>query len=443
VSGLLFGSLLHESQLDIALGSIVPKHGPGKTADKVVGNNKFIVKTWTRRLEENFFPSADFIIPNYGFSDDLLDVTYLEPGDEPPVSVVCVPKTLKTPRIIAMEPAHMQYAQQALMELLVSKLEASKVLGRMIGFLDQTPNQELARIGSKTGNYATLDLSEASDRVSLRLVTHLLLNVPVLSRAVMSCRSKAASVPGFGVLPLAKFASMGSALCFPIEAMVFLAIVFVGIQKELKRPLVSKDLKMFHGNVRIFGDDIVIPSIYVPSVIESLETFGLKVNTTKSFWTGKFRESCGGEFYDGTSVKPVRLTMLPPNHRQQASEFVAFASQRNQLYELGCWDTVRHIDNVIGGLAPFPVVGRDSQAIGRISFLSSYDVGKQCPRLFKPLVKALTVVSKIPKSPLGGYGALMKFFLKRGEQPIFSKDHLSFAGRPRSVDTRLRWVSPL
>jgi len=224
-----------------------------------------------------------------------------------------------------------------------------------------------------------------------------------------------ASVPGYGVIRISKFASMGSALCFPIEAMVFLTIVFLGIQKALNRPLVSSDLNKFRRSVRVYGDDIIVPSTYAPSVVERLEAFGLKVNLAKSFWTGKFRESCGGEYFDGVPVKPVRLTNLPPNHRQQAREFASFVSQRNQLYEHGCWETVKYIDNLIEGLAPFPVVGRDSQALGRISFLPQFDVGKQCSRLHKPLVRALVIVSRLPKSFLNDYGALMKFFSQEVE----------------------------
>ncbi len=451
VSSLLFGLMLNELDLSVALGSHIPKHGPGKTADGVSANRKYYAMSWTRRLEENFFPSGDFFVPNYGFVDDLQSVDFLEPEMEPPVSVVAVPKTLKTPRIIAMEPAHMMYAQQSLMEILVSKLESDQLLGGMIGFTNQETNQKLAQLGSKYGHLATLDLSEASDRVSLRLVSRLLRKHTSLYRAVLSCRSQRASVPGYGVLRLSKFASMGSALCFPIEAMVFLTVVFLGIQKALNRPLVTADLKKIRRSVRVYGDDIIVPVAYAPSVVESLGTYGLKVNVAKSFWTGKFRESCGGEYFDGVSVKPIRLTNLPPSHRRQAREVISFVSQRNQLYEAGCWSTVRYIDNFMERLAPFPVVGRASQAIGRISFLSQFDIGKQCPILHKPLVKALVGVSKRPSSPLGGFGALMKFFLRRLEftpgmehfGPIVDDDHLRFAGRPRSVDTRLRWTSPV
>jgi hypothetical protein len=90
-----------------------PKHGPGATADRLRGNAKYNQRTWTARLEE-IFPSGEFLLPNSSFEMELGYVDVLEPGSEMPVKVITVPKTLKTPRIIAEEPTHMQYMQQAL-----------------------------------------------------------------------------------------------------------------------------------------------------------------------------------------------------------------------------------------------------------------------------------------------------------------------------------------
>jgi len=157
-----------------------PKHGPGKTADRLLGNEKYDNRTWHRRLEENFFPSVEFMLPNAGFHDILNDVDFLEPEAEMPVKVVSVPKTLKTPRIIAIEPTCVQYAQQALMEMFVDQLEKSNYLQGSIGFTDQKPNQEFAQAGSVDGSLATIDLSEASDRVSNLLVKRLFACFPRL-----------------------------------------------------------------------------------------------------------------------------------------------------------------------------------------------------------------------------------------------------------------------
>jgi len=360
-----------------------------------------------------------------------------------PVKVITVPKTLKTPRIIAMEPAHNQYAQQSLLEILVEELENDKLVGKMIRFTDQIPNQTLALRGSMSGDFATLDLSEASDRVSLRLVSRLLRPYLPLHAAVMACRSQNADVPGFGVTHLAKFASMGSALCFPFEAMVFLTIVFIGIERERKRPLSASEIQLLRSGVRVFGDDIIVPTRYAQAVVASLETYGLKVNAAKSFWTGKFRESCGGEYYDGFDVKSVKLTQMLPYNRRNAGELIALVSHRNQLYKAGLWSTAQYLDNFIGKISPFPVVSEDSPALGRVTFFAQVDEERWDSKLQRWLVKALVVVSKIPINVASDRGSLLKFFLKRGDEPVYLKDHLERSGRPRSVDTRLGWAPSL
>ena len=144
VSALLFSSMFTRIDKTIYDGSHVPKHGPGATADKLTGNGKYQLRTWTSRLED-YFPSGDFLFPNARYFNEHYDeITYLEPGDEMPVKVISVPKTQKTPRIIAIEPTCMQYAQQAVQEQFYTEVDRC-FLSNFIGFLDQEPNQLLAR----------------------------------------------------------------------------------------------------------------------------------------------------------------------------------------------------------------------------------------------------------------------------------------------------------
>jgi hypothetical protein len=64
----------------------------------------------------------------------------------------------------------------------------------------------------------------------------------------------------------------------------------------------------FHqpGAAFVFGDDILVPTAIAPSVMEDLETFGLRVNRLKTFVHGHFRESCGVDAFNGINVTPVR-----------------------------------------------------------------------------------------------------------------------------------------
>ena len=442
---LLFGDVLSAIDLQVYCGELVPRHGSGATADRLLGNEKFDVKQWTTRLER-YFPYGEYAIPNWRYYYRLDQIDFLEPGAERPVRVVFVPKTLKTPRVIAIEPTCMQFVQQAVMQSLVPRLESSWI-GPMIGFLDQVPNRRMAQQASLDGSLATLDLSEASDRVSNQLVNHLLRHWPHLQGAVQACRSTHADVPGTGVIPLAKFASMGSALTFPLEAMVFLSIAIwsmSGREKCLTHLPSRSAVKRLIGRVRVYGDDIVVPAAQAQCVSAGLEANGLKVNGRKSFWNGKFRESCGGDYYAGIDVSVVKVRRPWPKTlkaRRSAAEIESAVALRNLLYEGGLWKAAARLDQKLSVLlrGHFPYVGRDSVALGRYSFLG-YDSQRECPRHHAPLVRAWVSASKPPLSEISGEGALLKCLLNTG-LPM-EKGHLRRSGRPKSTAVKLRWVRP-
>jgi len=461
MSDLLFGDMLNLVDSDIEWGRLVPKHGPGAVADKLSSNAKWNLRTWTARLQRAHMPAEEFLYHNRveymrGRCNEL---TILEPGAETPVKVVTVPKTLKTPRIIAEEPSWMQYAQQALSLSLRDAIKQDSFLSRIIGIEDQTPNQELARLGSLSGDLATLDLSEASDRVSNQHVRALLAGQPSLLAAVQACRSLKADVPGHGVIRLAKFASMGSALTFPIEGMVFATMIFLGIERELSTPFSSRaDLIRYENVVRVFGDDLIVPRDFVLSVIDELSTFGCKVNINKSFWTGRFRESCGKEWYDGQDVSIVKVRRVLPGSRQDADGVIAAVSLRNLAYWAGLWQTAAWLDNHLRGLLrEYPNVGPDTSLLGRESVL-----GYQFQRLDSsnqsPLARGYKKVSKPPRDHLEGPGALLKCLSSKpwgdtrlGWRPRSGPDvsvasvddeHLERSGRPERVYIKLGWARP-
>jgi hypothetical protein len=474
VSTMLFRNLFTQVDSDIYYGELLPKHGPGSTADGLSSNGKYLQKTWTRRLEE-VFPSYEYLIPNLHFREELDEIDILEPGSEVPVKVISVPKTLKTPRIIAMEPACMQYTQQAILRNILAAVKRDELLSQIVGFDDQVPNQELARLGSLCGSVSTLDLSDASDRVSNQLVRAMVSRWPSLLKALDSTRSRKADIRGHGVLRLAKYASMGSALCFPIEAMVFTTLIFVGIQRSLNVALTPKLINQFRDSVRVYGDDLIVPTEHVLSIVQALEHFGARVGLDKSFWTGRFRESCGKEYFMGQDVSLVKARQALPNTIADATEVIASVALRNQFYLAGYWGTARWLDDhLLKVLKHFPYVAPTSSVLGRVSVLG-YLSETQHPFLHSPLVRGYVVQAKAPSDELGGPGALLKCllrleslhrvvgshtnmvplyrsslaYLERDEpsplgMPPMGQDekHLERSGRPKRVGIKLGWHSP-
>lgn len=334
----------------------------------------------------------------------------------------------------------MQYVQQALSRPLVERLQRDGILGEMLGFDDQTPNQRMAQQGSLTGELATLDLSEASDRVVNCHVMSMMARGGIFADAVQSCRSLRADVRG-EVLNLTKFASMGGALTFPIEAMYFLCLVILGIESVHNSPMTKRTLASLVGRVRVYGDDLIVPVEYVQSVVGVLEDFGLKVNTHKSFWEGNFRESCGKEYYHGHDVSLVKVRSYLPAQRSDGTEIISTISTRNQFYQAGMWGTARWLDDWLERLIPLPVVHETSPVLGKWSYLP-YQVDKLHGDYQSPLVRGAVKTSKKRRCQTDDIWALLKWFLKEGDEPFFDKDHLSYSGRPIDVSIKIRWASP-
>jgi hypothetical protein len=212
---LVFGDAFAEVDRQIADYEIVPTHGPGATADRLVGNQKWTFPTWPERLER-IFPFREYAQHSLLAERDS-PLRLLPMDEEYPTRVILVPKTQVTPRIIAAEPTAMQYAQQSLKRALVGAIESHEMASSFVGFELQWPNQAMAHCASDDGALATLDLSEASDRVPNWLVEAILEPWPLFNEAVQACRSTQAKLPDGRVIPLLKFASMGSALTFPVH----------------------------------------------------------------------------------------------------------------------------------------------------------------------------------------------------------------------------------
>lgn len=204
--------------------------------------------------------------------------------------VTTVPKNAKTDRIIAIEPQMNMYVQKGIGGLMRRRL-------RRVGvdLNDQTSNQRLAREASISGGLATIDLSSASDTVSLALVEELL---PVdWVEAIKLCRSPVGDLPSGERIVYRKVSSMGNGFTFELESLIFWAL----------SESVVDFLELSDRRVGVYGDDIVVATEAVTLLQEVLEFAGFKFNGSKSFWKGNFRESCGKHYFSGTDVTPFYI----------------------------------------------------------------------------------------------------------------------------------------
>lgn len=281
---------------------ILPRHGPGAVATK---QRLWAKYQWTN-ISANItseYPLDAYFFASLGHVCDVYkDLSSLTDRDLP-AQVILVPKDSRGPRLISCEPVDYQWIQQGLGSALVRHLETHPLTREHVRFTSQKTNQVGALLGSSTGRYVTLDLKEASDRVSTELV-RLLFPEPLL-KCLLACRSSSTVLPDGRVIPLLKFAPMGSSLCFPIMATTIWAILHSGAPDAYTRDRIA-----------VYGDDVIVPTAYAANAIEHLESVGLKINHDKSCTGGLFRESCGTDAFNGVEVTPVRFRTVWSSSRR-------------------------------------------------------------------------------------------------------------------------------
>lgn len=166
---------------------------------------------------------------------------------------------------------------------------------------DQKLNQRLAKIGSLTGEVATLDLKSSSNYIAVRLVQSL---YPEDWYSMLkAARCGKVRLPGGRVLELEMFSGMGNGFTFPLQSVLFYALARASATVlKIDKPIVA-----------VYGDDLIVDTALVPFLMEVLGAAGLVVNTEKSYFDGPFRESCGADFLTGFDVRPVYVKkMLTP-----------------------------------------------------------------------------------------------------------------------------------
>jgi hypothetical protein len=219
-----------------------------------------------------------------------------------------VPKTTEISRTICTEPNLNMLFQKGIGSFLEEQLARRWKLHMSD---QQLINRRMARLGSIDGSYGTIDLSSASDSVSLNLLRDIL--PPFVMRWLEHTRSPSVTLPGGKKVQLHMVSSMGNAFTFPLQTILFASIVvtsydLLGIPLIKRSTIKGRTSKSM--NFGVFGDDIIVTRESYNFIVQALELFGFEVNTAKSFNTGHFRESCGGDYFRGDDIRGVYLKHL-------------------------------------------------------------------------------------------------------------------------------------
>lgn len=360
--------------------------------------------------------------------------------------LISVPKSSVARRTITAEPMLYQFIQQGWNVALRDSIEKCSVLRQCLSLTDQSKNQKLAMLGSLNGKYATIDLSSASDLLSLDLVKLVFASKPDFLSSAIECRSAQCRIDKVNVIEMQKFAGMGNALTFPVQSIVFALLAICGILcTEGKMPSYV-NVKRAAKRVRVYGDDIIIRSEHVSQVYEWLASFGLKVNQKKSFTTGNFRESCGVDAYKGVDVTPVYVRHWPLDTAGSPELISSLVSTSNQLWLKGLHSASKALETIVESLVgTLPVVSRASSALGWHSRVDTNIAPCRWDGKLQRLVfRGLVVVPQMRADPLDGYAALMKSLHKlesRSHASVLDapvEDKLSLQRSVRRFHTRIR-----
>jgi len=242
----------------------------------------------------------------------------------------------------------------------------------------QATHAEMARKSSLTGEYATLDAENASNSISLALFLYLGAKAPELVRCIIALRSPTIELgkgPSKYVANTHMLSSMGCGFTFEVMTSVFWSlargamiasserrhvtlacvtshryvpvspygvepecldaaqlsachlekVVDLGIQTMVEVDSAYGIISEYLRDVKVYGDDVIVPMAYLSVVRRVFESAGLVVNNDKTFpqpqpcgsygsrfalpsdFHRRFNESCGGEYYKGCKVNPLRL----------------------------------------------------------------------------------------------------------------------------------------
>lgn len=317
-----------------------PSWGPGSTksisrqctnAEKL-GEYPFIISSSLWKLHSNYYSQFYPMLRSFGLPFDgpacaLADSYHFDEV----AKVLVVPKNSKVSRPITVEPT-----SNVNMTLVVGDFFRKRLKKHGIDLTCQETNQNLAKT-ALDNDLGTVDLSSASDCISLMLIQFLF--PPEWADYILQLRTSCYHFVGQkeAIHTFEKFAGMGNGLTFPLETLIFYAIVH-GVSDYLKSS------KKF---ISLYGDDIICQSSDVPFLTKIMEYLGFKLNLKKTHYLPLdfYRESCGKQYFKSVNVTPVYI-------KEVGKDYDSCLRNHNRLFRwlvsVGRLDLV----SILGSLRP-------------------------------------------------------------------------------------------
>lgn len=384
--------------------NVKPRPGPGATNTPVAKHMRFSPHVLYTQVD-NVMPYVDFFVVNPW---DVVHQTghyqrlYLNAIKEQRARLKYVHKVVGKARGICIEQNEVQYMQQAIKRAIYDWIQKNPLTKGRINFDDQSINAELALLSSLNALFATIDMSEASDRI-WRLLVSWLFQDTVLHDVLMGLSTKWIDLPknlctdGPRSILTEKYAPMGSGLCFPVMSVVHWALI-----RSMIFCSVFDDAAV--EQVYVYGDDIILPTELTEMVFTYLPRFGMKLNMTKSYYKSKFRESCGIHAYNGKEITPIFIKNLPVT--TSLKEAMSCIAVEYQLVRKGYYGCAHLLRTQLREKFEynFPIVPVGSSLFGFIRDDVSFPVFSKPPRRkidsWGNLVYRVRVVTPISESAL-------------------------------------------
>lgn len=308
-----FRQLLGRSPKDLDL-----RHGPGATFNDPSSRCSPLDKMTSR---PTLTASAAHLIPLWSQTAWARGLLSSHPDRSHPEYIrgdrwSSVPKDSRTDRTITIGPSINVAYQLAIGRHMRKRLlDAGLDLNQ-----GQEMHRRLACVASRRGHLATIDLKNASNNVSKGLVR--LLASSEWFDLLDLVRSPEVRLPSGAWLRLEMFSGMGNGYTFELETAIFAAVCLACADRQ-GLTLTPYD------NFGVYGDDIIIPVDLVEQVLSCLSFLGFEVNYQKSFWDGNFRESCGGDFFNGYPVRGHYVENSP----KEPADWISIANGINRVSE--------------------------------------------------------------------------------------------------------------